>query len=384
MRSDRIRSTFIDFFKELGHLEMPSGPIVSEDETLLFTNAGMNQFKPFFLGDTRPPHPRLTSTQTCVRTVDIDNIGHTDRHSTSFEMLGSFSFGDYFKPDIMEWALRLLVDGYGLERNRLRFTVFHTDDESFDLWRRLGVPTGQIEKLGLEDNFWSMGVRGPCGPNTEIFYNGTEIWNLVFMQLIRGDGGDTDILGELPQRSVDTGLGLDRLAMILQSVGDIRDIDVNRPLMEKVLGLTGHDEPTVSHRIVADHLRTGLLLIEQGVLPGNDRRRYVVRRLLRRAIRHLRLLGITGPVLGDLTGSDVITQEEVSFERTLRTGSRILEAELRTGERVLDSDVAFRLHDRHGFPIELTEEIARESGVEVDMVGFEHLMRQHRALSQRG
>jgi alanyl-tRNA synthetase len=384
MRSDQIRSTFIDFFKDLGHVEIPSGPIVSEDETLLFTNAGMNQFKPFFLGDARPPHPRLTSTQTCVRTVDIDNIGHTDRHGTSFEMLGSFSFGDYFKPDIMRWALRLLVDGYGLDRNRLRFTVFHTDEESFELWRRLGVPTRHIQKLGLEDNFWSMGVRGPCGPNTEIFYNGTEIWNLVFMQLIRGDGGDTDILGPLPRRCVDTGLGLDRLAMILQGVGDIRDIDVNRPLQEKVLGLTGHDEPTVSHRIVTDHLRTSLLLIEQGVLPGNDRRRYVVRRLLRRAIRHLRLLGITEPVLGDLTGSEVIGVEEVSFERTLRVGSRILEAKLRTGERVLDSDVAFRLHDRHGFPIELTEEIARESGVEVDMAGFERLMRQHRALSQRG
>jgi alanyl-tRNA synthetase len=377
--------------------------LVPTDETLLFTGAGMVQFKPYFLGEEHPPHSRLTSTQRCVRTVDIDNIGHTMRHSTSFEMLGSFSFGDYFKLDSMRWALRLLAEGYGLDRDRLWVTVFREDDETFGLWRKLGVPEERIQRLGLEDNFWSMGVPGPSGPNTEIFFDRgdrfgrdggpavnpdryLEVWNLVFMQYLRG-GSDEEILGELPQRCVDTGMGLERLAMVLQAVDYIQEIDVNRPVLQHLLQVTGHDKATVSHRIAADHLTTSILLLDNGIVPGNDGRRYVLRRLLRRAIRHLRLLGVTEPVLGEVCGRELVTREEVGFGRTLRVGSRILESSLRSGGDVhngrLSGEVAFELHDRHGFPIELTEEISQENGVEVDLEEFRRLMDHHREISAR-
>jgi alanyl-tRNA synthetase len=318
-------------------------------------------------------------------------------------MLGSFSFGDYFKLEAMRSALELLVDGYGLDRKRLWITVLTGDDETFRLWRHLGVPEERIQWLGMKDNFWSMGVPGPSGPNSEIFYDRgdrfgeeggpavnddryLEIWNLVFMQLLRGSS-DEEILGELPRKCVDTGLGLDRLAMVLQDVDHIQQIDVNRPLLEGLLGLTGHEEATASHRIVTDHLRTALLLLSHGVVPGNDGRRYVLRRLLRRAIRHLRLLGGSPDrsPLGGLTGSEIIMREEIGFERTLRVGTRLLESSLRSVHNgTLPGVVAFRLHDRHGFPIELTSEISRESGVEVDLAEFGRLMDQHRELSQRG
>ena len=400
MRSDQIRSKFFEFFHGHDHLLTPPGPVVSDDDTVLFTGAGMFQFKPYFLGEHNPPHPRLMSSQMCVRTVDIDNIGYTSRHGTSFEMLGNFSFGDYFKLESMRWALDLLIDGYGLERDRLWVTTLHDDEETVDLWRRLGLPGERIQRLGLKDNFWSMGVPGPSGPNTEMFYDRgsrfgreggpavnpdryLEVWNLVFMHLLRG-GSDEDILGELPSRNVDTGLGLDRLAMVLQEVDHLQQIDLHRPLLEGLLGLTGHDEPTSSHRIICDHVRTSLLLISHGILPGNDGRRYVLRRLLRRAVRHLRLLGVNEPVLGDLTGSDIVTHEEVGFGRTLRVGTRLLERSLETvHDGRLSGEVAFRLHDRHGFPIELTSEISRESGVEVDVVEFRRLMDEHRRISSR-
>jgi alanyl-tRNA synthetase len=400
MRSDQIRSTFFDFFHGLGHLLREPGPVISDDDTVLFTGAGMFQFKPYFLGEDHPPHPRLMSSQMCVRTVDIDNIGYTSRHSTSFEMLGNFSFGDYFKLESMRWALELLVDGYGLERERLWVTTLRDDEETVGLWRRLGLPEERIQRLGVKDNFWSMGVPGPSGPNTEIFYDRgsrygseggpavnseryLEVWNLVFMHLVRGDS-DEEILGELPGRNVDTGLGLDRLAMVLQEVDHIQRIDLHRPLMEGLLGLTGHDEPTSSHRVIGDHLRTALLLISHGLVPGNDGRRYVLRRLLRRAIRHLRLLGVHEPALGDLTGSDIVTHEEVGFGRTLRVGTRLLEKSLQNVHHgQLPGEVAFQLHDRHGFPIELTSEISRESGVEVDVAEFRRLMDEHRRISAR-
>jgi alanyl-tRNA synthetase len=398
MRSDQIRSEFFDFFHGHGHLLQEPGPVISDDDTVLFTGAGMFQFKPYFLSERHPPHPRLMSTQPCVRTVDIGNIGYTSRHSTSFEMLGSFSFGDYFKIEAMRWALDLLVDGYGLERQRLWVTVLRDDEETFGLWRRLGVPEERIQRLGIKDNFWSMGVPGPSGPNSEIFYDRgsrfgspggpavnseryLEVWNLVFMHLLRG-GSDEEILGELPGKNVDTGLGLDRLAMVMQDVDHIQQIDLHRPLLESLLGLTGHDEPTLSHRVVADHLRTSLLLISCGVMPGNDGRRYVLRRLLRRAIRHLRVLGVTEPALGELTGNAIVTHEEVGFGRTLRVGSRLLEKSLASvHDGQLPGEVAFRLHDRHGFPIELTSEISREAGVEVDVAEFRRLMDEHRRLS---
>lgn len=398
MRSEQIRSKFFDFFSGLDHLLQPPGPLVPDDDSLLFTGAGMVQFKPHFLGLRTPPHPRVMSTQPCVRTVDIDNIGHTSRHSTSFEMLGSFSFGDYFKLDAMRWALDLLVDGYGLDRKRLWVTVLHDDDETFGLWRRLAVPEERIQRLGIKDNFWSMGVPGPSGPNSELFYdrgdrfgrdggpavNGDrylEVWNLVFMHLLRGDS-DEDIRGELPRRCVDTGLGLERLAMVLQGVDHIQELDTCRPLLDDLLGLTGHDEATVSHRIVADHLRTCLLLVSNGIIPGNDGRRYVLRRLLRRAIRHLRVLGVDEPVLGSLVGNGIITGEEIRFGRTLRVGTRLLESSLKSvHDGSLPGEVAFRLHERHGFPVELTSEISREAGVEVDLDEFGRLMAQHRRIS---
>jgi alanyl-tRNA synthetase len=400
MRSDQIRSKFFDFFRGLDHVLQEPGPVISDDDTVLFTGAGMFQFKPHFLGHTRPPHPRLMSTQPCVRTVDIDNIGYTCRHGTSFEMLGTFSFGDYFKLDAMRWALDLLVDGYGLERERLWVTILHDDDQTHDLWRRLGLPEERIQRLGRKDNFWSMGVPGPSGPNSEIFYDRgsrfgreggpgvnpdryLEIWNLVFMHLLRGNSDD-EILGELPSKNVDTGLGLDRLAMVLQDADHIQQVDLYRPLMEGLLTLTGHDEMSSSHRIIGDHLRTSLLLIQHGIVPGNDGRRYVLRRLLRRAIRHLRLLGVDGPCLGELVGSDLVTHEEVGFGRTLRVGTRLLEKSLQSVHNGrLPGAVAFQLHDRHGFPIELTSEISRESGIEVEIEEFKLLMEQHRRISAR-
>jgi alanyl-tRNA synthetase len=408
VRSDDIRSTFLDFFVQLDHLLVPSGPLVSDDDTLLFTNAGMNQFKPYFLGRSRPPHRRLTSTQQCVRTVDIDNIGRTARHATSFEMLGNFSVGDYFKPEGMAWALELLTSGYGLDRHRLWFTVLRGDDESVELWRRLGVPLGRIQGLGPDDNFWSMGVPGPSGPTTEIFYDRgprwgpdggpavsgerfIELWNLVFMQYERGRS-DEEILGDLPGKHIDTGLGLDRLAMVLQDADTISDIDVVRPTLLRVHELTGRDDAPRWHRVVADHFRTASLLVAAGVRPANDGRGYVVRRLLRRAVLRLSMLGVGTPALGEVVSSvgsgvdvdvvrPVVEREERVFRGTLRAGRRLLDGAL-SGGGAVPGEVAFKLHDTYGFPVDLTVEVARESGVDVDRAGFEALMAQQRARSR--
>ena len=316
MLSDQIRSTFLTFFDRLDHRLVPPGPLVTDDDNLLFTNAGMVPLKPYFLGRTRPPYPRLMSAQPCVRTVDIDNIGHTTRHATAFEMLGSFAIGDYFKPEATAWALELLTDGFGMDRDRLWFSVLHGDEETVDLWRGLGVPADRIQRLGPVDNFWSMGVPGPSGPTTEIFYDRgprfgpeggpevsserfLEVWNLVFMQYERGLS-DEDILGDLPGRHIDTGMGLDRMAMVLQGVDTISEIDRVRPLLLRVREVTGRDDEPAGHRLVTDHVRTAAQLVEAGVRPGNDGRGYVVRRLLRRAVLRLHLLGVERPVLGEL------------------------------------------------------------------------------------
>ncbi len=393
MHTDQIRSLFFDFFRKLAHLLIPPGSLIPDDDGMLLTGAGMVQFKPYFLGERVPPGPRLMSTQPCVRTVDIENIGRTTRHSTSFEMLGSFSFhgeGSYFKIEAMEWALRLLTDGYGLDRERLWVTVFHDDHETFDLWRRLSVPTERIQKLGLEDNFWSMGVPGPAGPNTEIFYDrgerfGTEggpavnkeryleLWNLVFMQVIRGSS-DVDIVGTLPNPCVDTGMGLERVAMVLQDVDHILDIDGAGRLLPDM-----PDGPSM--RIVTDHIRAAQLLLRNGIRPGNEGRDYILRRLLRRAVRHVRILGVHDPILGTLTGDPDIEREELLFGRTLRRGSHLLEKQIDRHGRV-PGEVAFKLHDAHGFPIDLTIEIASEAGVPVDVDGFRMLMERHRAISR--
>jgi alanine--tRNA ligase len=406
MRSDQIRATFLDYFRGLDHLEVPPGPLVTDEPDLLFTNAGMVQFKPYFLGRTSPPRPRLMSAQRCVRTVDIDRIGVTDRHATAFEMLGNFAFADYFKREAMAWALELLTDGFGLERERLWMTVLRGDEESVDLWRSLGVPEGRIQRLGPDDNFWSMGVPGPSGPTSEIFYDRgpavgrdggpavdserfMELWNLVFMQYRRGDS-DEEILGDLPGRHIDTGLGRDRLALVLQGVDNLQEVDVVSPTLRAVREATGRDDEPAAHRLVADHLRAAVLLISEGVRPGNEGRAYVVRRLLRRAVRRLVLLGVDEPVLGAVAGSvtevpqgavgDIVEREERAFRRTLRAGNRLLDTELRRGP--LSGETVFKLHDTYGFPVDLTVEIARESGVSVDTDGFTRLMREHRERSR--
>jgi alanyl-tRNA synthetase len=382
MKSEQIRSTFVDFFGDRDHLAMPEGPLTSDDETLLFTNAGMVQFKPYFTGEQVPPRPRLMTTQRCVRTVDIDNIGRTTRHATSFEMLGSFSFHDYYKIESMAWALELLTGGFGLDRGRLWVTVLRGDEETAALWRKLGMPQQGIQSLGPEDNFWSMGgTGGPSGPTTELFYdrgdafgrgggpavNGErylEVWNLVFMGY----------------RLVDTGMGADRMAMVLQDVPHLQAIDVVEPLLAQVRRLTGRDDELRAHRIITDHVRTSLLMIEQGVVPANGGRGYVLRRLLRRAIYQLHRLGVSEPGLSLLTGDPVIEREERVFERTLRSGTRLVQRELSRG--ALDAQAVFKLHDTHGFPVDLTEEIATEAGVSVDRRGFEALMAEQRRRSR--
>lgn len=385
MNPEQIRSTFFDFFGDRGHLLLPPSSVLSGDDSLLFTNAGMNQFKPYYLGERPPPGRRLMTGQPCVRTVDIDNIGYTMRHSTSFEMLGNFAFSDYFKLESMSWALELLTEGYGLERDRLHVTVFETDDESFDLWRRLGLPTGRIQRLGLEDNYWSMGVPGPSGPNSEIFYDRgpsfgreryLELWNLVFMQHLRGNS-DEEILGDLPGRHVDTGLGLSRVALVLQGKQFVQELD---PLLDKVRTLTGRDDSSPSLRIIVDHLRTASVLLSTGLVPGNEGRGYVLRRLLRRAIRHLHLLGVTEPTVGRLIESDVAVREERVFLRTLVNGQKLLHRCLDRGS--LTPEVVFKLHETHGFPVDLTEEIALERGVKVDRHRFNELMEAHRHRSR--
>jgi alanyl-tRNA synthetase len=385
MNRDQIRSTFFDFFGDRGHLLLPPSSVLSGDDSLLFTNAGMNQFKPYYLGERPPPSRRLMTGQPCVRTVDIDNIGYTMRHSTSFEMLGNFAFSDYFKLESMSWALELLTEGYGLERDRLHVTVFSTDDESYDLWSRLGIPTDRIQRLGLEDNYWSMGVPGPSGPNSEIFYDRgpsydreryLELWNLVFMQHVRGNS-DEEILGDLPGRHVDTGLGLDRLLLVLQGKRHLQELD---PLLDKVRTLTGRSDSSPSLRIIVDHLRTASVLLTTGLVPGNDGRGYVLRRLLRRTIRHLHLLGVTEPSLGRLTESDVAVREERLFSRTLVNGQKLLHRSLDRGS--LTPEVVFKLHETHGFPVDLTEEIALERGFKVDRHRFNELMEAHRHRSR--
>jgi alanyl-tRNA synthetase len=376
MRPELIRSTFLDFFGDRGHLLVPEGPLVPDDDSLLFTIAGMIQFKPYFLGTHQPPHPRLMSAQRCVRTVDIEAIGDTTRHATCFEMLGNFSFGDYFKSESMAWAWELL-DRFGLDRDRLWVTIFETDDETHRLWRRLGQPEERIQRLGRKDNYWE--IPGLGGPSTEMFYDRgprfgveggpavnperyLEVWNLVF-------------IGE---RNVDGGMGLDRMALVLQGVDNVQELD---PLLPKVRELTGRDDAPKGLRLITDHLRTSIVLARSGVVPGNNGSGYVLRRLLRRAMHHLYRLGVTGPVIGELTGEPVLEREEARFARTLRTGERLLHKELGRRGRI-DGGTAFRLHDTYGFPVELTEEIARESGVDVDRAEFDTLMEQHRQRSR--
>ncbi|WP_327254170.1 alanine--tRNA ligase [Streptomyces sp. NBC_01244] len=433
MRSTQIRSTFLDYFTSRGHRQVPSSPLIPSDPTLLLANAGMNQFKPYFLGEVTPENRRATTIQKCARTSDIDNVGRTNRHATFFEMMGNFSFGDYFKADAIAYAWELLTEGYGLERDRLWITVYEDDDEAEQLWRKIGVPSERIQRLGMEDNYWSMGVPGPCGPCSEVNYDRgpafgreggpaidgeryVEIWNLVFMQYQRGEGdkkGNFPILGELAQQSIDTGLGLDRLAAILQDVENVCTTDLLMPTLNTVQELAGRAYPgsadeKVSFQVVTEHARSIAYLIADGVLPAKDGRDYVLRRLMRRAIRHARLLGIDEPVLAPATASvianlgdvwpeltdqanlieQIVTAEEESFTRTLAQGTRLLNAaitrtrESRSGS--LPGETAFELADTFGFPLELTVEAAHDAGLTVDEDRFATLLDEQKKRAKTG
>ncbi|GAA3148695.1 alanine--tRNA ligase [Planomonospora alba] len=434
MESAEIARRFLRFFEERGHTVVPSASLIAEDPTLLLVPAGMVPFKPYFLGQRTPPYKRATSVQKCVRTPDIDEVGKTTRHATFFQMLGNFSFGDYFKDDAIPFAWELLTrseadGGFGFPEDRLWVTVYHDDDEAAEIWhRKVGLPLDRIQRRGLADNYWHMGVPGPGGPCSEIYYDRgpeygreggpvadenryLEVWNNVFMQFqlsaVRSKT-DFDVAGELPARSVDTGMGLERMAAILQGVDNIYEIDTTYKILDRAAELTktryGRDERAdVSLRVIADHTRTGTMLVADGVLPGNEGRGYVLRRILRRTIRNLRLLGsgeerymheltaVAIDVMGELYPElksaapqihGVIDAEEASFLGTLRTGTAIFDAAVEETKRrsatVLPGEQAFQLHDTYGFPIDLTLEMAAEQGLKVDEEGFRRLMKEQR------
>ncbi|MCO6011366.1 alanine--tRNA ligase [Actinoallomurus purpureus] len=434
MESAEIARRFLRFFEERGHTVVPSASLIAEDPTLLLVNAGMVPFKPYFLGQRTPPFPRATSVQKCIRTPDIDEVGKTTRHGTFFQMLGNFSFGDYFKEQAIPFAWDLLTrsesdGGFGFPEDRLWATVYHDDDEGFAIWRdKVGLPEERIQRRGMADNFWSMGVPGPCGPCSEIYYDRgpeygreggpvadedryLEVWNLVFMQFERGPGAGKEgwpILGELPAKNIDTGMGLERMAAILQGVDNIYEIDTMWRILDRAADLTktkyGRDtRADVSLRVVTDHVRSGTMMVADGVVPSNEGRGYVLRRILRRSIRHLRLLGAgDGRYLHDLTAAaiegmsetypelrsdaahihTVIDAEEQSFLTTLRTGTAIFDASVEESKRRKESTLsgvqAFTLHDTYGFPIDLTLEMAAEQGLSVDEGEFRRLMDEQR------
>ncbi|GII04531.1 alanine--tRNA ligase [Planobispora takensis] len=434
MESAEIARRFLRFFEERGHTVVPSASLIAEDPTLLLVPAGMVPFKPYFLGQRKPPYKRAASVQKCVRTPDIDEVGKTTRHATFFQMLGNFSFGDYFKDQAIPFAWELLTTseadgGFGFPEERLWVTVYHDDDEAAEIWhKRAGVPLERIQRRGLADNYWHMGVPGPGGPCTEIYYDRgpeygreggpvadenryLEVWNNVFMQFQLGtvrSKVDFDVAGELPAKSVDTGMGLERMAAILQGVDNIYEIDTTYKILDRAAELTktryGRDERSdVSLRVVADHVRTSTMLVADGVLPGNEGRGYVLRRILRRSIRNLRLLGsgeerymheltataidVMGELYPELKADapqihGVVDAEEASFLGTLRTGTAIfdvaVEESKRKGQSVLAGEQAFQLHDTYGFPIDLTLEMASEQGLKVDEEGFRRLMKEQR------
>ncbi|QKT07267.1 alanine--tRNA ligase [Gordonia sp. X0973] len=437
MQTHEIRKRFLDHFIASGHTEVPSAPLVLDDPNLMFVNAGMVPFKPYFLGEQTPPFARATSVQKCVRTLDIEEVGITTRHNTFFQMAGNFSFGDYFKREAIEFAWSLLTSpvadgGYGIDPGRLWPTVYLDDDEAESIWRdEIGVPAERIQRRGRKDNYWSMGVPGPCGPCSEIFYDRgpeygqeggpevdedryIEIWNLVFMQNERGEGGakeDYEILGPLPKRNIDTGMGIERVACILQGVDNVYETDLLKPIIDRAVELTGRAygaggetgaSDDVKFRVIADHTRTAAMLIGDGVLPGNEGRGYVLRRLLRRIVRSARLLGATGPTMGafvdtavdvmapsypELAGArerirTVAVGEEETFAKTLSAGSALFadaaaETKAASSDRISGA-AAFTLHDTYGFPIDLTLEMAAEAGLAVDSDGFAELMAQQR------
>jgi alanyl-tRNA synthetase len=420
MDTTRIRASYLRFFEERGHVVRPSASLIPVDPTLLLTNAGMVPFKPYFLGEEEPPFPRAASVQKCFRTVDIDIIGTTARHFTFFEMLGNFSFGDYFKEKAIPYAYELVTEVFGIDPELLWFTVHETDDEAAEIWiDSVGAPPNRVQRRG-RDNFWQMGVPGPAGPSSEIFYDRgpaygveggpavdeerfVEVWNLVFMQNVQDR--PYHVVGDLPAKSIDTGMGLERMAMVLQGVESVFDIDVVRPVLavaEAHADVAYGDDPLVdvSLRVLADHGRAMTFLIGDGVVPSNEGRGYVLRRVLRRAVRHAWRLGDKGlltpklvaktievagagyPELRDKQAfiEEVVAREEERFRRTLASGHNLLDqalSDLEAGD-ALPGAVAFKLHDTYGFPVELTTEIAGEQGIEVDTGAFEAEMEEQR------
>jgi len=438
VESAEIRSRWLRFFESdnrqgLTHTVVPSASLIADDPNLLLVNAGMVPFKPYFLGEVTPPYKRATSVQKCVRTLDIDEVGKTTRHASFFQMCGNFSFGDYFKEGAIALAWELLTrpiadGGYGFPEEKLWVTVYLDDDEAADIWhKQIGVPKERIQRRDMADNFWSMGVPGPCGPCSEIYYDRgpaygveggpiadenryLEVWNLVFMQNERGAGGGKDgypILGELPAKSIDTGLGLERTAALLQGVENIYEIDTTIQILNLAAELTGvkygsSEKSDVSLRVIADHARTSAMLIGDGVTPGNEGRGYVLRRMMRRTIRNMRLLGSMDPIMSELTVaaigamgpqypelvSDknrilaVSASEEESFLQTLKSGTQIFDvssaALKKSKSSVLPGEDVFKLHDTYGFPFDLTLEMAREEGLSVDEDGFRRLMKEQK------
>jgi alanyl-tRNA synthetase len=431
MEGDRIRESFLRFFEERDHRRVPSSSLIPPPESgLLLTNAGMNQFIPYFLGRAEAPFPRATTDQKCFRALDIENVGHTDRHLTFFEMLGNFSFGDYFKAKAVAWAYELVTDGYGIDPDRMWVTVFEEDDEAVSAWDAVGLPASRIVRRGKFDengefaNFWSTHAPGPCGPCSEIFIDRgsrygpdggpnadeerfMEIWNLVFIQDVTDDG--VEVVGELPAKNIDTGSGLERVATVLQGVDSVFETDLLGPLLEVAESLAGkrHGEDEradVSLKVIAEHGRATTFLIADGVQPSNEGRGYVLRRMLRRVVSHARRLGIERDVMPALVArtverfgpahpelienrsyvEQVATSEEERFAGTLRQGMTLFETEVgKAGAaRRLPGDVVFKLHDTFGFPKELTAELAEEAGVEIDEARFDELMAEQRERSR--
>lgn len=413
---------------------MPSASLILDDPTLLFVNAGMVPFKPYFLGEATPPYPRAASVQKVVRTLDIDEVGKTTRHASFFQMCGNFSFGDYFKKEAIPFAWELLTastndGGYGFPEDKLWVTVYLDDDESVDIWHKdVGIPLERIQRRDMADNFWSMGVPGPCGPCSEIYFDRgpdhgreggpiadetryLEVWNLVFMQFERGDGPGKEgypILGELPAKNIDTGMGLERMAALLQGVDNIYEIDTTKIILDRASTLSGarygiDERSDVALRVVADHSRTCAFLIADGVIPGNEGRGYVLRRILRRVVRNMRLLGCKEPAIAELIDAtitamapqypeleservrilSVAVAEEESFLQTLERGTALFDVAVKDlksqGAAKLSGDSAFALHDTYGFPIDLTLEMASEQGLSVDEEGFRNLMQEQRS-----
>ena len=436
MQTADIRQRWLDYFAERGHTVVPSASLVSDDPTLLFTVAGMVPFVPYLTGLVPAPYPRATSVQKCIRTLDIEEVGKTPRHGTFFQMNGNFSFGDYFKEQAISYAWELLTSseaagGYAFDEKDLWVTVYKDDDEAFGLWRKIaGLPEERIQRLDMDTNYWSTGLPGPAGPCSEIFFDRgrkygrdggpatdddryVEIWNLVFMQYLRGEGSgkNFEILGDLPKKNIDTGMGLERVAFLKQGVENLYEIDQVRPVLDRAAELAKRrygavHEDDVRMRVVADHVRSALMLMSDGVTPSNEGRGYILRRLLRRTVRSMRLLGVDEPTFGELfpASRDAMKSaypevqsdfdrigrlayaEEDTFLRTLASGTTILDVAVakthKAGSMRLAGDTAFLLHDTFGFPIDLTLEMANEAGLSVDRQAFDELMTEQRRIAK--